>query len=125
MTGSGVSDLENGSSRASPCGSDVLAALGDGDCRSILAAIEETPRSAAELATRCDLPLSTTYRKVNRLEAAGLLEEQTRLDPDRNHQSEYTASPADVCVSVDAEGGLRVTVSYDDDRDSRSFTVTD
>lgn len=102
----------------------VLAALGDEDCRSILAAADERPQTAAELATVCDLPLSTTYRKVNRLETVGLLAESVRVDPDRNHESEYAAATADVCVSL-GESGLTVTVTDPDGAECRSVTLSE
>lgn len=72
----------------------------------------------------CDLPLSTTYRKLYRLEAVGRLEEHARLDPDRNYQSEFATAAVDVSVVIDAERGLRGTVS-DDGRDSCSFPLAD
>lgn len=127
MTGSQVSNVRDGSRQASPPadGDAVLAALGDADCRSILASMDETPQSVAELARACDLPLSTAYRKVDRLVAAGLLAERTRLDPDRNHESEYVPGAADVCVSVGGDGELTVTVVDADGDESRPVTISE
>ena len=59
--------------------STLLAALEDEDCRAILEETDPEALSASELSEACDLPLSTTYRKVDKLTEAGLLEEQIRL----------------------------------------------
>lgn len=79
----------------------------------------------AELARACELPLSTAYRKVDRLVAAGLLAERTRLDPDRNHESEYVPGAADVSVSVSGDGELTVTVVDAGGDESRPVTISE
>jgi predicted transcriptional regulator len=89
----------------------ILDALQDVDCRSILAATSEESLSASELSTTCDLPLSTTYRKLDTLADIGLLAERTRLCPDGKHASEYVRVVDDVRVSAGADGGFEVTVS--------------
>ncbi len=94
--------------QTSPDGEALLTVLGDEDCRAILRAVAERDRPATAVATACDLPLSTTYRKLNRLEAAGLLVERTRVDPSHNHHSVYAAPPVDVTVSLAADGSLSV-----------------
>jgi DNA-binding transcriptional ArsR family regulator len=89
----------------------LLGALQDDDCRSVLDATSDEPLSASELSSTCDLPLSTTYRKLDVLTEVGLLEERTRLHPDGKHASEYLRSVDDVLVSVDADGDFELTVS--------------
>lgn len=88
----------------------LLGALKDGDCRAILTATGEDSLSAAELSEACDLPLSTTYRKLGLLTDAGLLDERTRVRRSGKHASEYVRLVEDVLVSVDeAETALYVT----------------
>ena len=58
----------------------VFEALADPDCRMIVGTAVD-PMTANELAEACEIPLSTTYRKIDRLTATPLLEERTRLDP--------------------------------------------
>lgn len=127
VTGSQVSTVRDRASESAPPadGDAVLAALGDADCRSILGALDGTPRSVAELAAACELPLSTAYRKVDRLEAAGLLAERTRVDPDRNHESVYIAAAADVCVSVGGDAGLDVRVVEREGSERSAVSVPD
>jgi DNA-binding transcriptional ArsR family regulator len=88
----------------------LLDALHDPDCRAVLDATGEESLSARELSEVCDLPLSTTYRKLDTLTAIGLLEERTRLCPDGKHASEYVRRVESVDIDVD-EDGFELTVS--------------
>jgi len=92
----------------------VLDALHDPDCRTMLDATSEASLSANELSEACDLPLSTTYRKLDTLTEVGLLDERTRLCPDGKHASEYVRRVESVDVDVDGEDGFVVTVSHRD-----------
>jgi DNA-binding transcriptional ArsR family regulator len=87
----------------------VLHALHDDDCRAVLEATDEESLSASELADACDLPLSTTYRKLDILTETGLLAERTRLCPDGKHASEYVRVVDEVLV--DADGGFELTIT--------------
>jgi DNA-binding transcriptional ArsR family regulator len=97
----------------------ILDALHDDDCRAVLDATGEASLSASELADACDLPLSTTYRKLDTLTDAGLLAERTRLSPDGKHASEYVRAVDEVLV--DAAAGFELTVTKRDagDHDAR------
>lgn len=66
----------------------MLSALDDEDCRAILLAADE-PRSTQELAERAGVPQSTTYRKVDLLREAKLVEERTEIRTDGKHTSTY------------------------------------
>jgi DNA-binding transcriptional ArsR family regulator len=90
----------------------VLRALHDDDCRAVLDATGETPLSASELADACDLPLSTTYRKLDALTDAGLLAERTRLCPDGRHAGEYVRAVDRILV--DADAGFELTLTRRD-----------
>ncbi|MDG5774873.1 helix-turn-helix domain-containing protein [Haloarculaceae archaeon H-GB1-1] len=99
----------------------VLDALNDSDCRAILEAIDEESLSAKEISERCELPLSTSYRKIDVLETAGLISEKTRLSPSGNHASEYERLVEDVVMSVEDGDGLKLTVSLRDGQDRSPF----
>jgi DNA-binding transcriptional ArsR family regulator len=88
----------------------LLDALHDPDCRAVLDATGGESLSARELSEVCDLPLSTTYRKLDTLTTIGLLEERTRLCPDGKHASEYARRVESVDIDVD-EDGFELTVS--------------
>jgi predicted transcriptional regulator len=98
----------------------MLNALDDAACRAVLMATKDAALSAQEIAAACDLPISTTYRKVNQLTDVGLLEERTRLSLSGNHTSEYERAVADITVSVSSEHGLELTVSPCDAAGARS-----
>lgn len=89
----------------------VLAALEDPDCRSLLEATAEEALTARELIDRCDVPRSTTYRKLEQLTDAGLLEERIRLSADGKHASEYLRTFDDVTISLCASEGVTVGLS--------------
>jgi DNA-binding transcriptional ArsR family regulator len=89
----------------------VLTALDDPDCRALLEATAEEPLTAGELTDRCGIPRSTTYRKVERLTEAGLLEERVRLSTDGKHASEYRRTFEDVTVSLSEADGITVGLS--------------
>ncbi len=95
----------------------VLTALEDQDCRDILEVTVDETLTANELSEACSLPLSTTYRKVEKLTDAGLLDEQVRLSTSGKHKSEYTHDVTDISLSVDSDDGVSLTVSLCEDAD--------
>lgn len=86
---------------------DVLAALSDTDCRRILDATS-TPLTAREISEACDLPSSTTYRKIDLLTDAGLVEERLRLDSTGKYPHEYQCSIDNVVVHLAENGGVEI-----------------
>ena len=95
----------------------VLTALEDQDCRDILEVTVDETLTANELSEACSLPLSTTYRKVEKLTDAGLLDEQVRLSTSGKHKSEYTHDVTDISLSVDSDDGVSLIVSLCEDAD--------
>lgn len=95
----------------------ILAALEDAGCRRILEETSEEPLTTSEIASRCHLPLSTSYRKVHSLAEAGLLAERTRLPRSGKKTKEYSHSIQSVTVPVDTGGerpGILIRTSPDD-----------
>jgi DNA-binding transcriptional ArsR family regulator len=85
----------------------ICETLGDADCRTIAARLDE-PLTASEVSEQCDVPLSTTYRKLDRLTEVGLVAEGTRID-DGHHASVYR--PAFDAVTIErAEEGLTAEI---------------
>ncbi|EMA58803.1 hypothetical protein C470_11779 [Halorubrum distributum JCM 13561] len=97
-----------------PSVDEVLDALADDAARRIVAALAE-PKTASELSEECDIPLSTTYRKLEKLTDASLLSESTDIRRDGQHTTRYSVSFDAVTVSVD-DGG-------EDGADRREFDV--
>ena len=92
-----------------PALQDVLDALDDPECRAIIACLSE-PMTAKEISNRCDVPLSTTYRKLELLSDASLLEERTELRASGRHTARYAVDFAAVHVALDEDRSLAVTI---------------
>lgn len=88
----------------------VLDALDDPDCRKIVRALEE-PMTADEVSDAADVPLSTTYRKLDLLTEASLLEEETEIRPDGQHASKYTVAFEEVVIGLADTGGFEVDIA--------------
>ncbi len=69
----------------------VLSLLDDEHARQILRATSVDRVSKTELAEECDVSLPTISRRVDRLEKAGLVREETRLRSDGHHDAVYVA----------------------------------
>ncbi|MFC5971022.1 helix-turn-helix domain-containing protein [Halomarina salina] len=85
----------------------VLDALDDPACRALVRAADGS-RTASELAADADVPLSTAYRKLDRLTEASLLETETEVRTDGHHTTRYRLAFEEVTITLD---------------DGRTFTV--
>jgi predicted ArsR family transcriptional regulator len=88
---------------------DVLGALDDPDCRTIIERIDGA-MTANDVAERCDIPLSTTYRKLELLTEASLLEEQVQLRADGRHTKRYVLAFEGVRITVGDDCSLEAAV---------------
>lgn len=89
---------------------EVLAALHDEDCRAIVKELAE-PMTAEEISEAADIPLSTTYRKLDRLTKASLLEEGVEVRKDGQHVSRYILVFDEVTITLSDDRELEVDVS--------------
>ncbi|RYJ14849.1 ArsR family transcriptional regulator [Halogeometricum borinquense] len=87
----------------------VLDALDDADARAIIRALVE-PMTASELSDECDIPLSTTYRKLDLLTEADLLIEGTEIRADGHHTTTYEVTFDEVRIELTDERRLDVNV---------------
>ncbi len=88
----------------------VLDALDDPDCRKIVRELEE-PMTADEISERSGVPLSTTYRKLELLTEASLLEEGTEIRPDGQHASRYTVAFEEVVIALAENRDFEVEIT--------------
>ncbi len=100
---------ESPSQRADDVDEQVLSALGDDPSRAILEALSE-PMTANELATECDIPLSTMYRKLERLSEAGLVSESTAIRASGQHTTRYALDFTEITVWLTDGNRLQTTV---------------
>lgn len=67
--------------------------------------------TASEISECCDIPLSTTYRKLDLLTDASLLTEGTVIRSDGHHTTTYEVSFEEVRIILTEERTLDVDVS--------------
>lgn len=67
----------------------ILSMLGDDYARSIMTTIGAEPLSAREIAERLDLSRATVYRRLNRLEEAGIVRASLSYDPNGHHRKRF------------------------------------
>ncbi len=104
-----------------PSTEEVLDALADDAAQQFVVALAE-PKTASELSEECDVPLSTTYRKLEKLADASLLEESTEIRRDGQHTTRYAVAFEEVTVSIDEDGERTLSVEFsrpDRSRDER------
>lgn len=94
----------------SPNGDTVLDALGDSGCRRIVHHLTK-PMTAKELSDACDMPRSTTYRNLQRLSDAGLVEELPSLHPGTERASRYAIAFDQLTVERSEVEGFEVEVT--------------
>lgn len=83
----------------------VVSLLDDECARAILVATSTDALSATDLDDRLDASLSTVYRRLERLDDAGLVVEETRPRTDGHHDTVYSADLDEFTVSL-ADGEL-------------------
>ena len=88
----------------------VLAALHDEDCRTIVNVLTE-PMTADEIANATEIPLSTTYRKLDKLTEASLLEEGVEIRSDGQHASRYVVAFENVVIELSEDNEFGVDIS--------------
>lgn len=88
----------------------VLDALGDSACRAILREVND-PMTAKEISAATDLPLSSTYRKLDFLSDTLLLQERTEVRPDGNHTRRYVPDFEAVRIVVDERRNIDVAIA--------------
>ncbi|AFZ71384.1 winged helix-turn-helix domain-containing protein [Natronobacterium gregoryi] len=92
----------------------VVGALDDDGCRQIVAALEE-PLTVTELADRTELPLSTTYRKLDRLTEARLVTETSGIRQGSHHKARYIGDFDRISISLDDDRSFDVDVGRSSD----------
>lgn len=100
---------------------EVLSLLDDAYARAILVELTTEPMSVSELCTTCEISDPTAYRRLDRLQEAGLVTDRQELDPDGHHYKCYIATVEDVTVTFD-DGSYDVTVTRSSSDPADRFT---
>ena len=93
-----------------PDSQQVINPLADSACRSIIEKVDE-PLTAKEVSEKCSLALSTTYRKLDRLTNASLLETQIEIHPDGRHLAQYQLAFTEITIHFDDAQRLTATIA--------------
>lgn len=80
---------------------EVLSMLGDDYAQAILKAISTEPLPARKLAERLDLSRATVYRRLNRLEDAGIVESMLSYHPEGYHRKQFKINFDRLVLSID------------------------
>ena len=89
----------------------LMSALNDKKSRRILSETTQEALSAGEISDRCDIPLSTVYRKLEQLVDAGMLVERVRLSSHPDYTREYLLDVTALTVDIGDESGVSLVVS--------------
>lgn len=95
---------------ASP--SEVLELLNDEYASEIMSRIHDEPKSASEVAEECGISRATAYRRLNRLNDAGLVDVDMAYDPDGYHRKVFRLAVDSVSIML-AEASLEVDITRD------------
>lgn len=70
---------------------ELLDLLGDEYTRRVLAAVADKPRTGREIIDATEVSKATVYRRLDDLQAAGLVESELRIDPNGHHCEQFFA----------------------------------
>lgn len=91
---------DSDSGLAEPHSAEVRDLLSDRLAREVLRTISTDQLPAREIAERTDLSRATVYRRLNRLEGAGLVESSMTYHPDGHHRRVYAASFDPIRITI-------------------------
>lgn len=91
----------------------MLGLLADDDVRAMLRTLALGPATVPELVDRCDIPTTTSYRKIDALVDLGVVSERVRIQSNGRHASEYRLS-VDTVEIVLEERLLQTRVDFGD-----------
>lgn len=83
---------------------EFLTLLGDEYARRVIEAVAETPRSGNQIIEETGFSKATVYRRLDRLEQAGLVDSQTVFDPDGHHRERFEATFDGATCELGADG---------------------
>jgi DNA-binding transcriptional ArsR family regulator len=83
---------------------EVLSLLSDEYARELLSVLSEESLSARELVARLDMSRATVYRRLDRLESAGVLQSSMCIDPDGHHRKCFQVVVDRMQLMFDADG---------------------
>lgn len=105
-----------GHDQAAPSPTELFSLLDDEYALDILTSIQSEAKSARTLAEECDASRPTIYRRLNRLEDAGLIETEMTYDADGHHRTVFKTTLETVTVEM-GDDGVSADISTADVRE--------
>lgn len=96
---------------------ELLALLGDEYTYRVFGAVVERARTGREIIETADVSKATVYRRLDRLEEAGLVETSMHVDTDGHHCKRFHAVVESIRIGFTDDG---FTASIETDRPARS-----
>jgi len=92
----------------------LISLLSDEHAREVSTAIVDEAKTAREIVAECDSSRTTVYRRLNRLEDAGLLTTGMRYDANGHHRTTYQLRFDSLSIRLET-GGLNCAIesTYD------------
>lgn len=100
---------------------EILELLGDEYTRRVLEVVAERPRTGREIIDAADVSKATAYRRLDELQEAGLVEAETKLDPDGHHRKEFRAVIEQLTLDFE-ESAFAATVQTETEDAGQSFS---
>lgn len=110
------SPAEQPSTRETTDAEELLSLLGDEYARAVLEAIAQTPQSGREIVDETGFSKATVYRRLDRLEEAGLVASETVFDPDGHHRERFRATFEGATCRFGSDGIETTIHQAEDDR---------
>ena len=101
-----------------PTPEEVFELMADEHTREILARTSQEPMSAPELVDACDASERTIYRRLEDVQALGLVTETMELHPEGHHRSVYEAKLETVRIDLE-DGRYEVRLQLEEDTADR------
>jgi len=99
---------------SSTASTDALIGLfSDEYARELLGAIRHEAKSGRTLASECGMSRTTVYRRLNRLQDAGLVTERMEYDSDGHHRRKFGVAVENVEVEL-GDAGFEAELTVDD-----------
>ncbi|MFC6719593.1 helix-turn-helix domain-containing protein [Natrialbaceae archaeon GCM10025810] len=87
----------------------VIEVLDDDACREIVSVLEE-PMSVKEISEEAEVPLSTAYKKLDRLTDVSLVSEAIQIRPGGHHRNRYVSQFERIAIEFDENRDFRVEI---------------
>jgi len=106
-------NTSNGASDTAASPALVIDLLNDDYAREFLRVLRNEPKAARELANECGVSRPTAYRRLNRLQEAGLVTDRIEVSDDGHHRRTFSGTIDDVDIEL-GDDGLEATVTTTD-----------